>query len=313
VTPAAEALPYLYPAAVTEALPMVAAIDALESALAGGLDSAADPARSSVDGGTGQLLMMPSAAGGRLAVKLVTVAPDDPGRALPRVQGVLVLFDPATLAPLAVVDGAALTALRTPAVSALAARYLAPLDARRLVVFGSGPQAEAHVRALSAVRPIDSVVIVGRDPGRAAALVARCEERGLSVRTGSPDDVADADVVVCATTASEPLFDGRLIRDGALVIAVGSHEPTAREVDTGLVQRSRVVVEDRTTALREAGDLILAGARPEQLAELAAVVRVAVVPDSRPTVFKTVGMAWEDAVVAAAAYERWSARAEFDT
>ena len=305
-------LPFLDAEALAGALPMPAAIDALEAALVAGLDPTADPMRTSVTTTTGQLLLMPSAAGAAVAVKLVSIAPGNPERGLPRIQGVVVLFDPVSLTPLALIDGAALTTLRTPAVSALAVRRVAAVDARRLVVFGSGPQADGHIAAMLAVRPIERVTIVGRNAGTAEALAERWVRPGLAVRVGSAAEVADADLVVCATTAREPLFDGRLVRAGACVVAVGSHEPDARELDAALVQRSWIVVEDVATALREAGDLILAGVAASGLVSLGELVAGRIPehagppagPLDGPTVIKTVGMAWQDAVVAAAAVAR---------
>ena len=319
-------LPFLDAAALAERLSMSDAVDALEAALQAGLDPAADPQRTSVPTPNGDLLLMPSAAGA-VAVKLVSIAPANPDRGLPRIQGVVVLFDPVTLTPVALIDGAALTTLRTPAVSALAVRHAARADAHRLVVFGAGPQADGHIAAMRAVRPITDVVIVGRDPGRAQALADRWSGRsapdssarvgpwasvepgasiapGLTVRVGSAADVADADLIVCATTAREPLFDGRSVRPGACVVAVGSHEPSARELDADLVRRSQVVVEDVATALREAGDLILADVPASDLLTLADLVHGRRPPQREPSpvVVKTVGMAWQDAVVAAAAH-----------
>ncbi len=274
-------LPFLAAAQVAQRLGTTAAIDALEDALRAGLDPEADPPRSAIALAGGELLVMPSAAGGHAVVKLVTVGGE------PRIQGVCVVFDATTLAPVALVDGIALTNVRTPAVSALAVRRLAAPDARRLLVFGRGPQAHAHVEAIRAVRPIEHVDMVGRDGHGAGALVAA------------------ADVICCATTAREPLFDGSLVAEHATVVAIGSHEPQAREVDDALVRRATVVVESRVSALREAGDVIgavAAGALDEDsLVTLADVVceRVAVDFD-RPRLFKSTGMAWEDAVVASA-------------
>ena len=265
------------------------AADALAAALAGGLDPEADRPRDVLElgtgraAGTGQLLVMPSVLAGPPVVKLLTLGGE------PRVQGLCVVFDPETLAPVALVDGIGVTNLRTAAVSALAVRGLAAPDARRLVVFGRGPQANAHVAALKAERPIERVAVVGRDtdPAEVAALVAA------------------ADLVCCCTTAREPLFDGGLIADHACVVAIGAHEPDARETDDALAARATVVVESRTSALREAGDVIAAieagATTADALVTLADLVRGDAQPaGGRPRLFKSTGMAWEDAVVAAA-------------
>ncbi|HEY7619142.1 MAG TPA: hypothetical protein VH834_05180 [Solirubrobacteraceae bacterium] len=270
-------LPFLAAADVERLLGVTAAADALEAALLAGLDPEAEAPRGVVAVGGGELLVMPAAVGSHAAVKLVTVGGE------PRVQGVCVVFDAATLAPVALIDGIALTNLRTPAVSALAVRRLAVEDARRLLVFGRGPQAHAHVAAMRAVRPIEHVDMVGRDAGDVSALVAA------------------ADVVCCCTTAREPLFDGALAADHAAVVAIGSHEPDAREVDETLAGRATVVVESRASALREAGDVIAAAIPESDLVTLADLVGGRATADpARPRLFKSTGMAWEDAVVAAA-------------
>jgi ornithine cyclodeaminase len=274
-------LPFLTAADVERRLTATQAADALEAALLGGLDPERDPPRASLELDRGQLLLMPSAAAHHPVVKLLTVGGD------PRIQGVCVVFDGATLAPRALVDGIAVTNLRTSAVSALAVRHLAVEDARRLVVFGRGPQARAHAKAVREVRPIERVDIVGRDHTEVGALVAA------------------ADVVCCCTTAREPLFDGARIRDDATVVAIGSHEPDARETDDALAARATVVVESRASALREAGDVIGAiesGAlTADRLVTLAELVNHRATPEpDRARLFKSTGMAWEDAVVAAA-------------
>ena len=165
-------------------------------------------------------------------------------------------------------------------------RHLAVPEARRLLVFGRGPQAHAHVEALRAVRPIERVDMVGRDHGPLDELVAA------------------ADIVCCCTTAREPVFDGALVADHAVVVAIGSHEPGVRETDDALAARSTIVVESRASALREAGDVILAidagATAPAQLVALAELVRGEEQPaPGRPRLFKSTGMAWEDAVIAA--------------
>lgn len=282
-----------------------AAVDALEAALADGLDPAADPARISVPLDHGEFLLMPSQGPGVAGVKVLTVAPGNPERDLPRIQAVYLLCDAETLTPRALLDGSALTTLRTPALSAVAARHLAPSGPARVVVFGSGPQAWGHVHALAAVRELADVVITGRSAARAEELAERLRTEGVAARAGSASAVAEATIIVCATTASEPVFDGALVGDDAFVVAVGSHERDRREVDGELVGRSQVVVEDVATALREAGDVVMAIEEGHMdaagLVPLAEMVRGAASVDrTRPRVFKSVGMGWEDLVVAAA-------------
>jgi ornithine cyclodeaminase/alanine dehydrogenase-like protein (mu-crystallin family) len=266
---------------VERRLSVASAADALETALRTGVDPEADPPRGALEIDGGQILLMASAAAGHPVVKLVSVGGE------PRIQGVCVVFDGATLAPVAVVDGIALTNLRTSAVSALAVRHLAAPDARRLLVFGRGPQAHAHAAAMKEIRPIEHVDMVGRD------------------RAGADELVAGADIICCCTTARAPLFDGALVADHATVVAIGSHEPDARETDDALAARATIVVESRTSALREAGDVVLAigsGATAAgRLVTLTELIRgEARTAAGRPRLFKSTGMSWEDAVVAAA-------------
>jgi ornithine cyclodeaminase/alanine dehydrogenase-like protein (mu-crystallin family) len=273
-------LPYLSAEDVARYLTPVVAIDALDAALTAGLDPESDPPRRFVSLGHGELILMPSEVSGHVAVKLLTIGGE------PRVQGVVVVFDGTTLAPAALIDGIALTNLRTSAVSALAVHHLAPAGAERLVVFGRGPQAHAHVEAMRAVRPIAHADLVGRDHTGAGALVAA------------------ADIVCCCTTASAPLFDGALVADHATVVAIGSHDPQARETDDALAARATVVVESRVSALREAGDVVCAiesGAlAPGALVTLSELVRGVAEIGPGPRLFKSTGMSWEDAAMAGA-------------
>ncbi|MFB6840135.1 ornithine cyclodeaminase family protein [Streptomyces sp. NPDC056361] len=287
-----------------------ATADVLADTLRAGFDPEAAPARTAVPVPAGELLLMPAAFGAYAGVKIAGVAPGNPALGLPRITGSYLLLDGVNLRPLALLDGAALTELRTPAVSALAVRRLTPDGGPlRLVLFGTGPQAYGHLEAVLAARELAEAVVVGRNAIGARALAGYARSLGVPARAGTPADVAGADLVVCCTTAREPLFDGTLVAPGATVVAVGSHEPTARETDTALVARAEVYVEARTAALREAGDLLVPtaeGAIEEDhvAGNLADLVTGRLTPSAdRPRLFKSVGMAWEDLAVAVALYE----------
>jgi ornithine cyclodeaminase len=304
-----DALPRIDAATLKTLMPMAAAIDVVEQLLRSGFDPETDPSRQMLDVAAGDVLIMPAHAAQWVGVKIATVAPRNPARGLPRIQAVYLLIDAQTLSPVAVLDGAALTALRTPAVSAVAVRHLARPDAGHLVLFGTGPQAWGHVDAICAVRPIERVTLVPHSPDRREPLVEYCRRSlGMHTEVGSPSAVAEADVVACCTTARSPLFSGELLADHAVVVAIGSHEPDAREVDDETVRRCAVVVEARAAALREAGDVIAAirsGALDaDSLIGLADVVRATADLPPGPRLYKSVGMSWQDLVVAAAAFER---------
>ncbi|MFI8085754.1 ornithine cyclodeaminase family protein [Kitasatospora sp. NPDC086009] len=284
----------------------VRAAEAIERVLLAGLDPEAGPARSAVPVPAGELLLMPAATAEYAGVKIAGVAPGNAALGLPRITGSYLLLDGPTLRPVALLDGAALTALRTPAVTAVALRRLAAPDAAHLVLFGAGPQAYGHLDALLAVRPLTRVTVVARSEAPAEALAGYARRLGLAAAVGTAAAVAEADLVVCCTTARTPLFDGALVPDHAAVAAVGSHEPDAREVDAVLVGRAELYVEARAAALREAGDLLMAGVTGAgPLWNLAELVRGEVpVPSDRPRFFKSVGMAWQDLAVAAEVHRR---------
>jgi ornithine cyclodeaminase len=263
---------------------------------------------------------MPASGQRYSGIKALTVAPANPIRGLEKIQGVYILFDSDTLAPLATMDGNELTAIRTPATTLLAVKHIlasapegAPpshesTEGKRVLVFGAGVQALNHLRAAYAVLPEASFAVVGRRPERVTALIGQLATEGIEVRPGSPAEVPDADVVICATSSRTPLFDGGLVAPGAVVAAVGQHGLEAREVDAGLVLRSDVVVEGRASALREAGDLIPARSaqewetiRPVNLLDL--VKGEFERSPGKPCLYAGVGMAWEDLATAAVVYE----------
>lgn len=286
-------------AATVASLGPAAAVRAITDALRDGLDPAADAGRVPVGLTNGQFLLMPSETPAAVGVKVATVAPGNPALGLPRVQAAYLLFDRDTLSLRAILDGTALTTLRTPAVSVAAILGRLPERALRVAIVGAGPQATGHASTLAAVRALESVTYLVRDTSRTPR---------AAVALGSPqadEALGAADVVVCATSARSPVFDSALLHDEVVVIAVGSHEPGARELDAALMGRASVLVEDVSVALREAGDVVLAIAEGALAAHELLPVRGVLageveLPADRPLVFKSVGMSWEDLVVATA-------------
>jgi ornithine cyclodeaminase len=292
-------IPFYDADAIRRALPPARAVEAVTAALRGGLDPSAGVARTSVPLAHGELLLMPAEAAAYAGVKLATVAPGNPARGLPRINAVYLLFDSATLQPVAMLDGTALTTLRTPAVTAAALRPI--LDRRRgplrLVVFGAGPQGLGHAEILAALYDLESIEFVVRSTA----------STGRFLRSGSGEvrqALHRASIVVCATTAEQPLFDSRLLGEDAVVAAIGSHTPDAREVDAAFCARAAVLVEDVATALRECGDVILAVEEglltPDRLVPIADVVRGERPMPAGAVFYKGSGMSWQDLVIAQA-------------
>ena len=299
---------------VLVACPMSDAIDAVAAGFAAlSTGQATVPVRLSVQlRGDAVALAMPAALTGAscYSVKVVTVAPSNAAAGRPVVIGTVLLGDALTGELLALIDGTALTALRTGAAGGVAARELSRADASRAALFGAGAQARTQLLALAAVRSIREVRVVTRDPAHAAALGDWAAREpalsGVALRPATADAaVADADVVLTATTSRTPVFRGTQLRDGVHVTAVGSFTPDGRELDDDTLRGARLVVDQRSAALAEAGEL--QGKRPDELVELGEIIagRAAGRSDDRQrTVFKSVGNAIQDLVVSARAFER---------
>lgn len=305
---------------VRRALPMAEAIDAVRhgfEALHRG--SVQMPTRLQVDADDGVSLFMPvhGAELARTCLKLVSVYPGNRDRDLPAINGLVVLVDGETGAPIAALEAASLTAIRTGAASGVATDLLARPDAATLGVIGAGAQAPDQAAAVCAVRAIRRIRLFNRTRERAEALAARLHRELSDVTvevTGSAGEaIADADVVCTATNAHEPVLDADDVAPGTHVNAIGSFRAGMRELPRDLLARaSRVVVDEVEAALHEAGEVIDAVesgvVARDQLVELGAALERGSgrrEPDEI-TVFKSCGLAVQDLYAAARAVDNAS-------
>ncbi len=260
--------------------------------------------------GKGLLGVMPVhlPSSGTLCCKLVSVFPRNAARDIPTHQAVVMLFDADTGAPKAMLDGASITALRTAAGSALATRLLAREDASVLLIVGTGVQARSHGEALPRVCKLKEIRVAGRDPEKAAALARELAARwGLQTKSYpiGPEAFAGADIVCATTDAAEPVVRGEWLRDGMHVNSVGLHQK-GRELDEAAVRRSRVFVESRAAALAPppSGALDLVGAEVQaEIGEVIAGTRPGRESPDTITLYKSVGVAVQDAVAAQLVYD----------
>jgi ornithine cyclodeaminase/alanine dehydrogenase-like protein (mu-crystallin family) len=301
-------------AEIDAVLPIADCVDLMEDTLRA-LDAGAavQPLRTvlHLPDGAGSLYTMPAftAAPRALATKLITIWPGNDAKGMPTHQGLVVVFDPDTGAPTALVDAARLTAIRTAAVSAVATRALARPDARDLAILGAGVQARPHLEALLTVRPFRRVRIWSRTPQRssrlAAALQVQFDIEVASV-ADARDAVAGADVVCTLTSAPAPVLQGEWLSPGVHVNAIGASTAQTRELDSAAVARARIFVDSVEGAQNEAGDLLIPWQEgriggPSEWTPLGAVLR-----GSRPgrespadiTLFESLGLAVEDAAAA---------------
>ena len=199
---------------------------------------------------------------GSFGAKLISVYPENFAQGGPSHQGVVVMFDPATGAPAAVLEAGEITAIRTAAASAAATDALARADATRLAVLGYGEQAWRHVEAIRVVRPLAQVTVWGRSAERAEAFAGRVRATGLAA-TAAPtarEAVAEADIVCTVTAAPEPILFGEWVPDGAHVNAVGSSRAGPVEIDHALVVRARFFADHRDGVLAQGAEFLRAKA-----------------------------------------------------
>jgi alanine dehydrogenase len=305
-------------AEVRELLDLDELIDALAEAMAdlsAGRASVPDRIAAFVTERDGLLGAMPAyvPALGALVSKLVSLFPRNADTGIPTHQAVIGVFDPETGSPKALLDGTEITAVRTGACSALSARLLAREEASVLAIIGTGVQARSHARALVRVRPIGEVLTAGRDRGKAEALAAELgDELGISVRAvGSYREAVERADVVCATThALEPVVRREWLAPGTHVTSVG-YNPAGRELDDRTVVDALVCVESRRAVLAPApagskdliepirAGLITPDHVHAELGELVSGAKPGRTSPDQLTLYKSVGVAVQDAAAAA--------------
>lgn len=191
--------------------------------------------------------------------KIASLHYENPKSGLPAIQGFVTLFDHDTGTPLAIIEGAEITAIRTAAASGMATRFLARDDARSHGVFGTGVQACSHVEAIAAVRDIDETIVWGRDYKKAESLAReQSGKTGLDIRaTEDPTEAAACDIISTVTASSEPVVKSAWVSDGTHLNLVGSHTPTSRETDSDLIARASIYADLLESLMNEGGDILV--------------------------------------------------------
>lgn len=312
---------FLNAAAVCAALPMTVAIDAMRTAFTALARGEVEmPLRTQLElpGGGAVALVMPATArsAAHVAAKMVTVCPRNRDQGLPRLHGLVIVFYAETGEPHGVLEGTALTAIRTGAASGLATDLLALPDATRVAIIGSGAQARTQLEAVCSVREVTHVAVHSRARSHAAAFAREMAERpGVSheirVASSVADAVDGAHVICTATSSPVPVLGAGEVHPGSHINAIGSYRPDMQEIAPGLLRESRIIVDDRDAALAEAGEIIEGVNHGvielDQVIELGEVV-TGVDPgrerNDQITLFKSVGLAVQDLYAAAAALDR---------
>ena len=197
--------------------------------------------------------------GNTFGAKLLGIFPENAARGLQSHQGLVILFDPDTGVPLAGIDAAEITAIRTAAASAVATDALARPEASRLAIVGTGEQAHTHARGMAAVRGLTDIRVWGRSLAKAEALAAAlAAELGVpaTALAGVADTVRDADIICTVSGADDPVLLSGMVPDGTHINLVGSSRAGPREIDDALVLRSRFIADYRVGVLAQGGEFL---------------------------------------------------------
>lgn len=298
---------------VRQALPMSRAIEVMKRAF-GQLSAnrAVVPLRTRLETDQGLMLLMPAflTESRELGLKMVSLWADNPAQGLPAVMALATVIDPDTGQPVALVNGEALTAIRTGAGGGLAADLLAQPTARLVTVFGSGVQARAQLEAVCVVRQIEEVRLVGRTPASVDKFAEEISQwpdaPQVVIPASRAEAVVGADIIITATNSTTPVFEGRYLTPGTHITAVGAYSPEMQEVDEETVKQSKIVVDSVQACLAEAGDLIIPLekniiSKLDIHAELGQIIleqQPGRESDQEITLFKSVGVAVQDAAAA---------------
>jgi len=265
----------------------------------------------------GSVLFMPALIGGTgaLGMKVVSVYPDNPKQHnLPTIMGLILLNDARTGQVVAIMDGGWITAMRTGAVSGVATKAMARPDAAVVGVFGAGVQARTQLMAMAEARPLHRALVYDIVPEQSQRYAADMSDQlGIAVEAVTEPRAAiqGADILVAATSAGSPIFDGTWVELGTHINGIGSHAPHMRELDTTIVQRSRLIVDSCAAALAEAGDLLIPIQEGAITADHIAAELGEVLTGQKPgrtspdeiTLFKSEGLAIQDVAVAARVFD----------
>ena len=232
-----------------------------------------------------------------LGAKLVTFYPEN--KSIHTHNGLIILFRPETGEPIAVMDGRYITEMRTAAVSAAATDLLARRDTRVLAILGSGVQARSHLEALRMVRHFDEVRVWSPHNAQKFA-----DEHGITLAASAEDAVRGADVIAVVTGAKSPVLLGEWVSSGTHINGVGANRPDWRELDDKILNRSRIYVESRESALIESGDLIAAGTIVAEIGEVVLGKAAGRQTNDEITLFKSLGTAVEDIAAADLVYQK---------
>jgi ornithine cyclodeaminase/alanine dehydrogenase-like protein (mu-crystallin family) len=241
--------------------------------------------------------MMPALTPDGLGQKIVTFYPPNAEKGIATHMALIVLNDPQTGEPLAVMDGRLITEMRTAAVSAAATKLLASPDAKILAILGSGVQARSHVEALRLVRQFEEIRVWSPNKSHAESFAKEIGAKAMSAE----EAVRSADVIVTVTSSKMSILRGAWLKRGCHVNAIGACRPDWRELDDDAMRNSVVFVDSREAAMKESGDVILSGAKI--YAELGEVFAGKVPRRADEiTIFKSLGMAVEDIAAALLVY-----------